>query len=125
MSKDLSYLSPEGFTVFTSQFHKNRGTCCKSACIHCPFGFTLKKLGLKFIDIDAKNLSEIEKISLETGGKDPWKDFSQENIKLISLKDQVCGYILKNHIIVKHLVLKPKFSDQGISKELVESYFFI
>ncbi len=28
-----------GFLVFTELTHKARGTCCKSACRHCPYGF--------------------------------------------------------------------------------------
>ena len=34
--------------AMTSSTHKARGSCCKSACIHCPYGFTLKRFGLKF-----------------------------------------------------------------------------
>ncbi|TGE15289.1 hypothetical protein E5J99_12995 [Hymenobacter elongatus] len=33
------YLSPEGFMVFTEQYHLRRGFCCKSRCRHCPWGF--------------------------------------------------------------------------------------
>ena len=34
------YLSPEGFIVFTEQYHLKRGYCCKSGCKHCPYGFS-------------------------------------------------------------------------------------
>lgn len=125
MSKDLSYLSPEGFTIFTSQFHKNRGTCCKSACIHCPYGYTLKKHGLQFVDVNEDNLNQVEQIVAETNFALPWKEFYPENIKLIQIKESICGFILKNHIIVKHLILRPHFQHQDLSKELVESYYFI
>ena len=33
------YLTPEGYMVFTEQYHRRRGHCCKSACRHCPWGF--------------------------------------------------------------------------------------
>ncbi|SHI36149.1 hypothetical protein SAMN02745146_0648 [Hymenobacter daecheongensis DSM 21074] len=33
------YLTPEGFMVFTEQYHLRRGSCCKSGCRHCPWGF--------------------------------------------------------------------------------------
>lgn len=125
MSKDLSYLSPEGYTVFTGQFHKNRGTCCKSACIHCPFGFTLKKHGLQFVDVNESNIPLVEEIINEAGSNLTWRDFYPDNIKLITIKDSTCGLMLKNHIVIKHLILKPHFQDQGLSKEMVESYFFI
>jgi hypothetical protein len=26
--------------VFTAAYHLKRGSCCKSACRHCPYGFT-------------------------------------------------------------------------------------
>ncbi|MFM2207383.1 MAG: hypothetical protein RL213_1358 [Bacteroidota bacterium] len=33
------YLSPEGFVVFTEQYHLKRGYCCQSGCRHCPWKF--------------------------------------------------------------------------------------
>jgi hypothetical protein len=32
------YFSPEGFLVFTEQYHRKRGYCCGNRCRHCPFG---------------------------------------------------------------------------------------
>jgi len=32
------YLSPEGYIVFTEQYHLKRGYCCQSVCRHCPYG---------------------------------------------------------------------------------------
>lgn len=32
------YLSPEGYIVFTEQYHLKRGYCCQSGCRHCPYG---------------------------------------------------------------------------------------
>lgn len=37
------YLSKEGFKVFTKTYHLKRGYCCKSNCLHCPYGFDPKK----------------------------------------------------------------------------------
>ena len=34
-----TYTSPEGFLVFTEQYHRKRGYCCTSGCKHCPYGF--------------------------------------------------------------------------------------
>jgi hypothetical protein len=40
-------LEPEDFyfdgpnLVFTAAYHLKRGSCCKSGCRHCPYGFTL------------------------------------------------------------------------------------
>ena len=33
------YFSPEGYLVFTEQYHLKRGYCCQSGCPHCPYGF--------------------------------------------------------------------------------------
>ncbi|MBC7449032.1 MAG: hypothetical protein H7330_13340 [Hymenobacteraceae bacterium] len=33
------YYTPEGYLVFTEQYHRRRGTCCKNGCRHCPWGF--------------------------------------------------------------------------------------
>lgn len=122
MEKELSYLSPEGYTVFTSKFLKNRGTCCKSACLHCPFGYTLKKVGLEFSDVSEGDSQLVQEI---IGTEFDWKPYLPENAKFIKLKGQVCGVMFKNHIVVKHLFLLPHFREQNLSKEMVESYYFI
>ncbi|WP_082455538.1 DUF5522 domain-containing protein [Hymenobacter mucosus] len=31
------YFTPEGFMVFTEQYHLRRGSCCGSGCRHCPW----------------------------------------------------------------------------------------
>lgn len=126
MQKELSYLSDEGHTVFTSQFLKNKGTCCKSACLHCPYGYTIKKLGIQFEQVKEEDFAMVESILLENGGEIiDWKSFLPENIQLIKLKNTFCGFMLKNHIVIKQVYLKPYFQNQGLSKELIESYFFI
>jgi hypothetical protein len=126
MEKELSYLTPEGYTVFTSHYLKKKGTCCKSACLHCPFGFTLKKHGLQFVDVNEAEYELVESIMKEsTDTSIDWKSFLPENVKIIKIKDNVCGLLLKNHIVIKHLILKEHFKDQDLSKEMVESYLFI
>jgi hypothetical protein len=30
-----------GFMVFTEKYHLTRGSCCKSGCRHCPYGFKI------------------------------------------------------------------------------------
>lgn len=126
MEKILTYLSPEGNTVFTSQFLKNRGTCCKSACLHCPFGYTLKKCGLEFVEFTESQAELLESIMVESGASSvDWKTFTPENIKFIAIKGAICGFLLKNHIVIKHLFLKPHFQNQNLSREMVESYLFI
>jgi hypothetical protein len=125
MQKELSYLNAEGFTVFTSQFFKNRGTCCKSACLHCPYGYTLKKSGLQFKEVTEEDFPLIQSIMEESAQNVDWRAFPLEHIRFILIKDQVCGFFLKNHIVVKHVFLKSRFMDQGLSKDIIESYFYI
>ena len=33
------YTTPEGYLVFTAQYHQRRGYCCGSGCRHCPWNF--------------------------------------------------------------------------------------
>ncbi|WP_133271379.1 DUF5522 domain-containing protein [Hymenobacter radiodurans] len=37
------YFTPEGYMVFTEQYHRRRGYCCKSGCRHCPWSFGREK----------------------------------------------------------------------------------
>lgn len=37
------YFTPEGYLVFTEQYHLKRGHCCQSGCRHCPYGFNAKR----------------------------------------------------------------------------------
>lgn len=126
MDNELSYVTLEGHTVFTSKFLKNRGTCCKSACLHCPYGYTLKKLGLQFRSPTEADAEVIDAIIQESGTAPvDWKTFLPDHVRFIEIKGQVCGVFLKNNIVVKHLYLKKHFQRQDLSREMVESYFFI
>lgn len=42
LSKEDYYMSPDGYVVFTEKYHLKRGHCCKSGCIHCPYGYDKK-----------------------------------------------------------------------------------
>ena len=33
------YVDPDGRYVFTAAYLLARGTCCRSGCRHCPYGF--------------------------------------------------------------------------------------
>ena len=51
------YLSPEGYKVFTEQYHLKRGYCCESGCRHCPYGFdpsTALRTGTKTKKVNKK-----------------------------------------------------------------------
>ncbi len=123
-NKELSYETMEGYTVFTSEFLKKKGTCCRSACLHCPYGFTIKKHGFEFRNFQEGDESLLETMLVESHLELEWKKFENQNINFIFLKKQLCGVLFKNHIVIKHFILKPHFQNQGISKELLEAYLF-
>jgi hypothetical protein len=126
MEKELTYLNADGSTVFTSHFLKNRGTCCKTTCLHCPYGFTLKKIGMTFKEATEDDVELIE--SLIKTSKTPelkWREFDPSNVQIILVKDVVCGVALKTKLQIKHVFLKEHFQHQGLSLELIESYYFI
>jgi len=33
------YLNKDGLFVFTEAYHLKRGYCCRSGCMHCPYGY--------------------------------------------------------------------------------------
>jgi hypothetical protein len=124
MSKELSYLDTEGYTVFTSEFHRKRGRCCQSSCLHCPYGTTIKKFGLEFRKITSDDDKLLAQIFKTDDFISRIKDFLPDNVLIMTIKGVVCGVVLRNHIIIKEMVLKDEFSAQGISKELAEAYLF-
>ncbi len=36
------YYNEKGYRVFTEKYHLKRGYCCKSGCLHCPYGYDKK-----------------------------------------------------------------------------------
>lgn len=46
-TSDLYYETKEGYRVFTEKYHLQRGYCCKSDCIHCPYGYNTKTDSIK------------------------------------------------------------------------------
>ena len=42
LADDDFYLDPNGLMVFTREYHLRRGFCCKSGCLHCPWGYRKK-----------------------------------------------------------------------------------
>jgi len=125
MTKVLTYENSEGFTVFTSQYHRNRGKCCNTQCLHCPFGFTVKKSGFTFKVLDEDDNDFIQELNERNNflGEDYFQT-SSENKVIVLLKGVKCGFFIKNHIQIKHLFLGEHFLEQGLSKELIEAYYF-
>ncbi len=36
------YFNDKGLMVFTEKYHTERGHCCQSGCLHCPYEFSKK-----------------------------------------------------------------------------------
>lgn len=122
MEKNLSYLNHQGFTVFTSEFHRKRGHCCLSYCLHCPYGLTVKKFGLDFKAVQETDYEVAAKL-IGNGIKSiDFKDSLPGDVLILYLKGVVCGLVLKEGRTVKKIFLKNEFSNQGITKELVQEY---
>mgnify|MGYP006427935217 CR=1 FL=1 len=139
---ELTYELEDGRIVKTAQFLRNRGSCCKSFCLHCPYGTTLKKHGLQFRRvkdtefefarelIDKKYPVKEESLadSLMAGafGKKETKpqitEKNREDFLFMSLKDHLCGLVYKGRFGVKEVFHCQYFDDQGLSKETVESF---
>ncbi len=134
---DKFYINENGDSVFTAQFLRQRGSCCKSACLHCPYGFTLNKLGLKLAELSVDNQLAAQKIynqyftkdditssllgSAFKANSDSKPELSNKNFKVISLKDVVCGIVHVSNGHFKKLYLAEHFGDQGIDDARVRS----
>ncbi len=103
---------------------KNRGHCCKNYCLHCPYGATLKKHGLQFYALSVIEHPLYFEWVIEAESKLEVDKFGSDFKKYIALKNVLIGLVLVDKLFVRHLFLDAAFQDQGISKELVESYYF-
>lgn len=135
MEDHLSYTDENGNLIFKSSYFKNRGSCCKSSCLHCPYGYTLNNIGIKTEPInsnnDHKSMTFFKKyvqgdsvtnslLGSAFGNKieSKWK---AEDFLFMSLKGYFCGLIeLENGEYKKHYLL-PEFSDQGIDDAYIRS----
>lgn len=148
--QELSYVNNEGETVYTSAFLKKRGTCCKTNCLHCPYGFTLKNFSIEVQEMNDKQIKFANEIVRDTmpveqsalgasllagafGKKDEIRihhitktNFS--NFAFGLFKNEVCAVIEFSNKLseshsgrpVKKLYLKKEFQNQGLGPEHVK-----
>lgn len=107
------------YTPMSSILLRKRGHCCKSGCLHCPYGFTLKKFGLKFEKITNLEDEQLRQVVAGPDLSDPRCSYHK-----VILKDHLCAIIKVNHLFVLELYHMPGFEDQGLFKEMIESYYF-
>lgn len=118
-------------TPLTSELLRKRGSCCKSNCLHCPFGTTLKNIGVKKEKYSEKNQLEIKELMNKLVFKDDvtqnllgaafgkTENYDIKDSYLLTLKDIPCGLLfLKNSIYQKHFLLDA-FNDQGIDETYI------
>ncbi|MFG1501362.1 DUF5522 domain-containing protein [Halobacteriovorax sp. XZX-3] len=137
----LTYTNEQGREVKTSQFLKNRGSCCKTSCLHCPYGFTLNKHGIQSQEISVNDITKAQAIvdanqqeSLSVasslmgaafGGSKPKKltitESNSCDFAFVELKGEIFGLIEKGGLQAKKLYLKEQFKEQGLDLDTVNS----
>lgn len=139
---ELTYKNEAGQEVFTSQFLKNRGTCCKTSCLHCPYGFTLKNNEIEFSEISLSEISRAQSIinsnsaatssisdsllSSAFGGSkkiDQIKSYNLDKFVYASIKGVVFGVVKKGNLQPENLYLMEQFKNQGIDLDYIRSCF--
>lgn len=140
---ELTYTNESGDSVKTSQFLKNRGSCCKTSCLHCPYNFTLSKHGLEFKVLESADMGIAQSIIDEnspkednsvsasllasafgsTAKKDIISKFQLDKYFFVSLNGTICGLAKVGNLGLSALYLKEHFKDQGLDKDIVSSYY--
>jgi hypothetical protein len=135
---DARYALPDGRSVFTSEFLTIRGTCCKSSCLHCPYGFTLDSFGIEFQESLDKDF--IDKVLKDNGeGQDytsrmlqqnlgnkrsfDLSKYSDDQVIMLEMKTTLCGFIIIEENEVTQMFLEAHFKNQGITLEKVIEFF--
>jgi hypothetical protein len=137
---ELTY-HKDGLDVKTANFLKNRGSCCKTSCIHCPYGFTLKKEGLELISLTDQNFPEAKLLTPNNdtgeiniaanllasafGGSKPKPTLTLENKEsylLVKIKGEICALVRKSGSRITEIHYKEHFDNQGITKDVVASF---
>lgn len=77
-TSDDYYFDDKGRLVYKASFHLNRGSCCFKYCLHCPYGTTVEKFGIKCNEIkdEGKLLFYIKGIHCATF------DFKSKNLNI-------------------------------------------
>ncbi|AYF44010.1 hypothetical protein BALOs_1000 [Halobacteriovorax sp. BALOs_7] len=145
-NQKLTYTNDEGLEVKTSQFLRNRGSCCRTSCLHCPYGFTLKNNDITFRDVNAQEIKLAQTIMDESAGKQeetssiaaslmgsafgtPKKkvnsiqinDENYHNYAFATLKEVVFGLIEKGPNQARKLYLREHFKEQGLDIDFINS----
>ena len=149
--KKLTYTNDAGEDIYTSTYLLNRGTCCKTNCLHCPYGHTLKNFSIKTVPIEEEyikyaneiiseskpvELSDLASSILAEGFGKKNKVIGQHitlenynNHVFGQFKDVICGVIKFSNKLsesnsgrgIKELYLKKEFQNQGLGIEHIKN----
>ncbi len=102
----LTYTNDAGENVYTSAYLLNRGTCCKSNCLHCPYGFTLKNFNITVLPLEEKYIKYANEIISES------KPVELSDLALSILSE---GFGKKSKVIGQHITLE-NFNDHAFAQ---------
>ena len=140
---ELFYINEDGDNVHTAQFLKNRGSCCKTNCLHCPYGTTLKNLGIEFQQVKEEDISKASEIIKEGsqeealdlgasliqgafgGGKKKTtiNKFNYSDFYFFTIKGVIAGVTKKGRLQLKEIFLRKVFQNQDLDLDTVQSFF--
>ena len=139
--QELTYKNTNGDTVFTSLYLKNRRSCCKSGCLHCPYGWTLKQHGLQFRQLTEDDIALAQEIinneqkekeegvsafllASAFGVPKKKEPLSIQNIKqyqFVILKGEICGLVKNGNLQAVEVFFLKHFQNQGLSIDIINS----
>ena len=102
----LTYTNDAGEVVYTSNYLLNRGTCCKTNCLHCPYGHTLKNFSIKIVPLEEKHIKYANEIISES-----------KPVELSDLASSILaeGFGKKSKVIGQHITLE-NFNDHAFGQ---------
>jgi hypothetical protein len=136
-----TYTLPEtGEMIFTSHFLKKRGRCCRSSCLHCPYGHTLEKINFEIRDYEPEQKLYLDKVLNENEYNKPLSvadsllsqnlgskrksidlsEFAPSDIKMIYLKKYFVGFLTLTEGKLDQYFLGKQFQFQQIERHHVE-----
>lgn len=136
-----TYTLPEtGEMIFTSHFLKKKGRCCKSSCLHCPYGHTLEKVPFVLKDYLPEQKLYLDKVLNENEYNKPRSvadsllsqnlgskrktlnvdEFAPNDIKMIYLKGYFVGFLTLRDGKLDQYFLGKQFQFQNIEKHHIE-----
>lgn len=144
MADDLDTYTIEetGEVIFSAHFLQKKARCCKSTCLHCPYGLTLSKINIKFNDFDGdyarlnqvlneneynRPVSIADQLMADNLGSKRktlvLSSVKKDLIKVITLKGYFIGFVIIKSGLIDKWFLSKHFQFQNISKQIIDEHF--